>query len=215
VEGAATAVQEVCRADRAPENQRSGHDRACPGTPRLRLGHRRKYRKATPVAEGGLVSNEVLPDSSADDSRGPTKRRSLEENYAVRSPDPTRAFSPRQLPTYHLTAVSTRAYQCDQSSRMLLGCYRHSCPEVFPFAFEAQHTWRTVSVKDSRCRAPRVLDRPRSPPKLLRSSKRKEKQTRSPANLGGLTGSLHISSPSVFPHDRRRKFELSLCGTQV
>ena len=46
----------------------------------------------------------------------------LEENYAVRIPNPTRAPSPRQLPTNHVPAVSTRAYQCDQPSRLLLGC---------------------------------------------------------------------------------------------
>ena len=38
--------------------------------------------------------------------------------YAVRSPDPTRALSPRQLPTDHDPAVPTREYQSDQSSRM-------------------------------------------------------------------------------------------------
>lgn len=39
--------------------------------------------------------------------------------YAVRSTDPTRAPSPRQLPTDHDHAVSTREYQSDQSSRQL------------------------------------------------------------------------------------------------
>jgi hypothetical protein len=67
-------------------------------------------------------------------AEGPTKRRTLVENYAERSSYPTRVLSPRQLPTDHVTAVSTRAYQCDQSSRLLPGCYRHPCPEVFPFA---------------------------------------------------------------------------------
>jgi len=38
--------------------------------------------------------------------------------------DPTRAFSPRQLPTDHVPAVPTREYQSDQSSRLLLGCCR-------------------------------------------------------------------------------------------
>lgn len=37
--------------------------------------------------------------------------------YAERAPAPTRAFSPRQLPTDHVHAVPTREYQSDQSSR--------------------------------------------------------------------------------------------------
>ena len=47
--------------------------------------------------------------------------------YAERFPNPTRVSSPRQLPTDHVHAVSTRAYQSDQSSRQLLGCYRPCC----------------------------------------------------------------------------------------
>jgi hypothetical protein len=67
-------------------------------------------------------------DSRVDNRRGHTKRRTLDRFYAERSPDPTRAFSPRQLPTDHVHAVSTRVYQCDQSSRQLPGCYRLCCP---------------------------------------------------------------------------------------
>ena len=44
-------------------------------------------------------------------------------------PNPTRAPSPRQLPTDHDHAVPTREYQSDQSSRMLLGCHRPCCPK--------------------------------------------------------------------------------------
>jgi hypothetical protein len=36
---------------------------------------------------------------------GPRKRKTLDENYVVRSSDPTRAFSPSQLPTDHFNAV--------------------------------------------------------------------------------------------------------------
>jgi hypothetical protein len=49
--------------------------------------------------------------------------------YAERAPAPTRASSPRQLPTDHDHAVPTREYQSDQSSRMLLGCHRPCCPK--------------------------------------------------------------------------------------
>lgn len=42
---------------------------------------------------------------------------------------PTHALSPRQLPTDHDHAVSTRAYQSDQSSRLHLGCHRPCCPK--------------------------------------------------------------------------------------
>jgi hypothetical protein len=66
-------------------------------------------------------------DSRVDNGRGHTKRRTLDENYAERSPDPTRALSPRQLPTDHVHAVPTRVYQCDQSSRQLPGRYRPCC----------------------------------------------------------------------------------------
>jgi hypothetical protein len=44
--------------------------------------------------------------------------------YAERFSDPTRALSPRQLPTNHVPAVPTRVYQNDQSSRQFLGCLR-------------------------------------------------------------------------------------------
>jgi hypothetical protein len=50
--------------------------------------------------------------------------------YAERFPNPTRASSPRQLPTDHVHAVPTREYQSDQSSRMLLRCYRPCCPQT-------------------------------------------------------------------------------------
>jgi hypothetical protein len=63
-------------------------------------------------------------DGRADDSAGPTKRRILLTFYAERFPNPTRAFSPRQLPTDHDHAVPTREYQSDQSSRQLLRCHR-------------------------------------------------------------------------------------------
>lgn len=49
--------------------------------------------------------------------------------YAARLPNPTRAPSPRQLPTDHDHAVSTREYQSDQSSRLLLRCLRPCCPK--------------------------------------------------------------------------------------
>src|SRR6476646_1496839 len=49
--------------------------------------------------------------------------------YAERFPNPTRASRPRQLPTDHVHAVPTREYQSDQSSRMLLRCYRPCCPK--------------------------------------------------------------------------------------
>src|SRR5690242_15681510 len=68
-------------------------------------------------------------DSSPDGSTGATKRRILLTFYAVRFPNPTREPSARQLPTDHDHAVSTREYQSDQSSRMLLGCHRPCCPE--------------------------------------------------------------------------------------
>ena len=73
--------------------------------------------KASAPANNHHAPASVLLDNSADDSRGPTKRRILDENYAVRPPGPTRVTSPRQLPTDHVPAVPTRVYQCDQSSR--------------------------------------------------------------------------------------------------
>src|SRR5215213_9536132 len=68
-------------------------------------------------------------DSRADGSAGASKRRILLRFYAVWFPNPTRAFSARQLPADHDHAVPTREYQSDQSSRMLLGCHRPCCPK--------------------------------------------------------------------------------------
>jgi hypothetical protein len=91
------------------------------------VGHRRTYRIPVQNDESSLTYG-VPMDSRVDNGRGPTKRRTLDRFYAERSPDPTRAFSPRQLPTNHVHAVSTRVYQCDPSSRQLPGCYRPCCP---------------------------------------------------------------------------------------
>ena len=49
--------------------------------------------------------------------------------YAEQVSAPTRASSPRQLPTDHGHAVSTREYQSDQSSRKHLRCHRLSCSD--------------------------------------------------------------------------------------
>lgn len=59
-----------------------------------------------------------------------TKRRTLLMFCAERFQNPTRVLSPRQLPTDHDHAVSTREYQSDQSSRLPLGCCRPCCPEL-------------------------------------------------------------------------------------
>src|SRR5262245_17002787 len=70
-----------------------------------------------------------LVDSRAGGSAGPHEKENPPTFYAVRFPNPTRALSPRQLPTDHDHAVPTREYQSDQSSRMLLGCHRPCCPK--------------------------------------------------------------------------------------
>jgi hypothetical protein len=94
------------------------------------LGHCHRNRKAAPTRQNSLREElDVLLDSRADDSAGTTKRRTLLSFYAVRTSAPTRASSPRQLPTDHDHAVPTREYQSDQSSRMLLGCRRPCCPK--------------------------------------------------------------------------------------
>lgn len=76
------------------------------------------YRQPLSLGTGENQASEIR-DSSADDSEWATKRRILLTFYAVRFSDPTRALSPRQLPTDHDHAVSTREYQSDQSSRQL------------------------------------------------------------------------------------------------
>jgi hypothetical protein len=93
------------------------------------LGHRGGNRNAAQTRPGRLRENDGLLDSGADHRAGTTKRRTLLTFCAVRFQDPTRAFSPRQLPTDHDPAVPTREYQSDQSSRMLLGCRRPCCPK--------------------------------------------------------------------------------------
>jgi hypothetical protein len=67
--------------------------------------------------------SDAFLDSRADDGGGTTKRRTLLSFYAARATAPTRALSPRQLPTDHDYAVPTREYQSDQSSRLLLRCH--------------------------------------------------------------------------------------------
>ena len=60
--------------------------------------------------------------------------------YAERFPNPTRALSPRQLPTDHVQADPTREYQSDQSSRLLLRCYRPCCPKTLLEAHQREHS---------------------------------------------------------------------------
>lgn len=62
--------------------------------------------------------------------------------YAERATAPTRAFSPRQLPTNHVSAVPTRAYQIDLSSRQFL-------PAIGPAVLKAN---RPVSPRAGRYR---------------------------------------------------------------
>ena len=57
--------------------------------------------------------------------------------YAVRATAPTRAPSPRQLPTDHDYAVPTREYQSDQSSRLLLRCHPPAVQNPKPKALKA------------------------------------------------------------------------------
>jgi hypothetical protein len=105
---------------RPGERKQRDRDRHCSRVARVHVGHCRTHRIAvsTSQSHSGLINpRDVFLDSSADDGRGPTKRRTLEENCAVRSADPTRDLSPRQLPTDHVHAVPTREYHCDQSSR--------------------------------------------------------------------------------------------------
>ena len=116
-------------------------------------------------------------------AEGPTKRRTLDENYAERSSYPTRAFSPRQLPTDHVTAVPIRAYQCDQSSRMPFGCFRHPCPESFSFRFARLSIGAERSLSRIHVVALRASWTNSSRTPMLRSSKLKGKQTRFALNL--------------------------------
>ena len=101
-----------------------------------------RQQKLRPLHDDRVANSDVFPDSSADDSGGPTKRRTLVKYYAVRFPDPTRATSPRQLPTDHVHAVPTREYQCDQSSRLLLGCHRPAVQNPKPKALKAHQRER-------------------------------------------------------------------------
>jgi hypothetical protein len=101
--------------------------------------------------------------SSIGNSRGSTKRRILEKNYAVRPSGLTRALSPSPVPTDHGHAVPTRAYQCDQSSRYTLGCYRccwlgklkaHQRDVFPPNPPSPSRSARTVLALKGRCAAP-------------------------------------------------------------
>jgi hypothetical protein len=101
-------------------------------------------------------------DGRADDSAGATKRRTLAAFYAERFPNPTRASSPRQLPTDHDHAVPTREYQSDQSSRQLLRCHRLCRPNqksprltsrnVFPLRRPSKYTWMPERCSRARVR---------------------------------------------------------------
>ena len=62
--------------------------------------------------------------------------------YAVRATAPTRAPSPRQLPTDHDYAVPTREYQSDQSSRLLLRCHPPAVQNPKPKALKAHQRER-------------------------------------------------------------------------
>lgn len=96
-------------------------------------------------------------DSRVDHGRGHTKRRTLDENYAERFPNPTRATSPRQLPTDHVHAVPTRVYQCDQSSRQLPGCDRSCRPSRKRSRLTSGNVFPPAPPSAARCGARTVL----------------------------------------------------------
>ena len=146
---------------------------------------------------------QYLMDSRADDSAGTTKRRTL-LFYAVRFPDPTRAPSPRQLPTDHDHAVPTREYQSDQSSLLLLGCHRPCCPKqnrseltsrnVFPCAARRRSVdARTVLAGKGSLRRAKG-----APLTAVRRSGRKATRRAAPAG--------------TLPHLHQKKRPASSCG---
>ena len=126
----------------------------------------------------------------------------------------TREISPRQLPTNHVPAVPTRAYQCDQSSRQLLGRYRLCCPagssrltsrNLFPPSRPAK-----TSEVPQRCSPARVRFAPvgplpaprRSGPSNSRDGRlRRERLPVLGAPKKDLTGRPHINCRSASPRD--------------
>ena len=60
------------------QEQESDRDGVGPRAARVRVGHRGAHRSTTQTRKGSLTG-DVFLDSSADDSAGPTKRRTLLE----------------------------------------------------------------------------------------------------------------------------------------
>jgi hypothetical protein len=92
---------------------------------------------------------------------------------------------------------------------------------ILPFALEAQHACGRRSVKDSRCRAPRVPDRPPSVPNCAAYQSERKNKLATP-RFRALTRSLHISFPkasrfSQSPSHRpgRSSFSPSCCWNAV
>ena len=66
--------------------------------------------------ETAKKNHPLKTEGRADGSGRAHEKENPPTFYAVRPPGPTRALSPRQLPTDHDPAVPTREYQSDQSS---------------------------------------------------------------------------------------------------
>ena len=182
LEGAAAPAQTLPGICRARQKQKPNRDRAGTRIAGVHLGDCHRRGKAAPTGQGGLRKElDGLLDSSADDSAGPTKRRTLLIFYAERFPNPTRASSPRQLPTDHVTAVPTREYQSDQSSRMLLGCPRPCCPQTMLEPHPREHFAVMVTCQDKR-------------PASLHTEEESRPDSKPRQTRRGLTGSLHIRS---------------------
>ena len=89
-----------------------------------------RHRKATETRQSSINETRMFYWTAEPmTAQGPRKGEPSSSFYAERAPAPTRASSPRQLPTDHVHAVPTREYQSDQSSRMLLRCHRPCCPK--------------------------------------------------------------------------------------
>src|SRR5580692_636498 len=121
------------------------------------------FRTAVPMTAEGPRKGE---------SSTKTMRNGLHTQPALSVRGSSRRIMALRFRPAHISVINRR-----ECLSVVIGT---SVRNVFPFAFPDHYRCGEGFVKDSRCRASRVLDKPLSTPQTFHLSKRKEKQTRYP-----------------------------------
>jgi len=133
MEGSVPTAQTLHETHSGRQEQKSNCDGSGTRTAGFHLGHRRENGTRVGAIKGRLKKRTEEKPSNENEGRADGSGRAHEKEnprafYAVRPTDSTPAPGPRQLPTDHDPAVSTRVYRSDQSSLSVHRCHLLGLP---------------------------------------------------------------------------------------